>query len=228
MIARPKVWVTELATRFWTAVGEPPPFPRDLRTVLCWLPSLHVVEVPNLTLTTAAEHFARHGVPCRGPTEDRPLAGCFGGHRGIGVILLDATLDRAELLFTLGHEVAHYLRDYDAPRRKTESSLGIRAIEVFDGLRAGRVNERLAGVLRGVSVGCHTHFLDRDRWGRASRADVRDAEDAADRLAFELLAPFDEVNASAAPDRAALAARLTSDFGLPPAMAAKYAAILIR
>jgi hypothetical protein len=226
--ARPKIWVVELAARFWAEVGAPPPFPRDLRTVLPWLRRVHLLEVPHLTLASATDHFARYGIPCPKPTEDRPLAGCFGGHRGVGVILLDQMLELVELLFTLAHEVAHYLRDYDGPRRKVETRLGSRALEIFDGLRSATADERLAGVLRGLTIGCHTHFLDRDRRGRALTAAARESEEAADRLAFELLAPFAAVNPDATPDRAALATRLTSDFGLPVAEAAKYAAILVR
>jgi hypothetical protein len=228
MIARPQVWVAELAARFWAAVGDPPPFPRDLRSVLCWLPNLHVIAVPRLTLTSAAEHFARHNIPCAAPAEDRPLTGCFGAYRGVGVILADPTLDPAELRFTMAHEVAHFLRDYDKPRRRAATWLEPRALEALDGFRPPTVNERLAGVLRGVTVGPHTHFLDRDRWGRAATPDTKEAEEAADRLAYELLAPFDEVNPGAATRRDALVSRLTSEFGLPPREAAKYAVMLLR
>jgi|SRR5579883_353325 len=226
MIARPPVWVIELATRFWTAVGEPPTFPRDLRSVLCWLPTIHVVEVPLLTLARAAEQFARHGIPCRAPTTDRPLAGCFGGHRGIGVILFDSTLEFRELIFTLAHELAHYLRDYDKPRRKVLGRLGPKALDVLDGLRLPTLNERLAGVLRDVRVGGYLHYLDRDQWGRIVTGEASEAEEAADRLAYELLAPFDVFDAASC-DRDTLSARLQSDFAFPAAQAAKYAAALI-
>jgi hypothetical protein len=228
MIESPKVWVTELAARFWASAGEPLPFPRDLRGALCWLPGLHVVDVANLTLANAAEVFARHGVPCGQPGRDRPLAGCFGGHRGVGVILFDPTLEPAEVRFTLAHETAHYLRDFDRPRRKAVARLGPRILEVLDGLREPTVNERLAGVLRGVSVASHPHFLDRDRWGRTVSAEADEAEAAADRLAYELLAPASAIAESAFASRAALAARLRFDFGLPALEAAKYAAILVR
>jgi hypothetical protein len=226
MITRPKVWVVELAARFWAAAGETP-FPRDLRGALCWLPDLHVVEVASLTLATAAEHFARHNIPCPQPAEDRALAGCFGGHRGVGVILFDPTLTPDELRFTLAHEVAHYLRDYDKPRRKLAARLGARALEVLDGLRPPTVNERLAGLLRGVQVGPYAHFLDRDRRGRPATPEAREAEDAADRLACELLAPFDAVSALGLLVRDTLAC-LGRDFGLPPREAVKYAAFLAR
>lgn len=226
MIARPKVWVVELAARFWGAAGEAPPFPRDLRAVICWLPNLHLFELPRLTLASAAELFIRQGIPCAAPAADRPLAGCFAGHCGVGIILLDPTLEPAELRFTLAHEVAHYLRDYDRPRRKAAVRLGSRALEVLDGLRPATVNERLAGLLREVKVGPHAHFLDRDRRGRPATSDAQQAEEAADRLAYELLAPFDHLNLQAAASNGALISRLTSEFGLPLPEAAKYAAIL--
>jgi hypothetical protein len=222
------VWVCRLAERFWAAVGPPPPFPRDLGGVLGWLPTVHVIDVPDLTVARAAAHFTRHRIPCPALAYDRPLAGCFGGHDGIGVILLDAHLKPAERRFTLAHETAHYLRDYDAPRRQVRERLGARAVEVLDGLRPPTADERLAGVLAEVSVACPAQFLDRDRRGRASTPAGREAEAAADRLAYELLAPFAAVSAGAPADGAGLVARLTSAFGLPRAEAVKYATLLLR
>jgi hypothetical protein len=228
VIARPPVWVAQLAARFWAAAGEPPPFPRDLRAAVCWLPHLPVVEVADLTLKRAAGQFARYGIACPLAAEDRRLAGCFGGHRGTAVILLDSTLELSELRFTLAHELAHYLRDYDAPRRKAGERLGARVLEVLDGLRPPTADERLAGVLRGVRVGPHTHHLDRDRRGRILGEESAESEAAADRLAYELLAPFEALDALGPSDRESLRAALASHFGLPPAEAAKLAAILAR
>jgi hypothetical protein len=67
--------------------------------------------------------------------------------------------------------------------------------------------------------------LQRDESGRPRSAAEREAEAAADRLAFELLAPADAVGA--ATDRAELTGRLVRDFGLPPAPAAAYAGLLV-
>lgn len=43
MMRRPPVWVAELAARFWTAVGDPPPFPRDRTIPLAWLEHIRFI-----------------------------------------------------------------------------------------------------------------------------------------------------------------------------------------
>ena len=227
MIRRPPVWVAELAARFWHLAGTPPQFPRDLREVLPWLPAVHLLEVPALTVSGALECFGRFNIRCTHTGADRPLAGCFVGERGSAVILLDSGLDPDEARFTAAHEVAHYLRDYDAPRRRVAARLGASALAVLDGARPATSDERLAGALRGVTVGPAAHFLDRNSGGLPLNAPTREAESAADRLAFELLAPFAAVEPLAPAGRPALVDRLVSSFGLPRAQANEYATILL-
>ncbi|MCI0704342.1 MAG: hypothetical protein L0241_25060 [Planctomycetia bacterium] len=228
MISRPPVWVAELARRFWTAVGDPPPFPRDLRLVVSWLPNLHFVEVPHLSLTSAATHFARRNIPFPTTEPDRPLSGCFGASSGISLILIDSAQEQAEQRVALAHELGHYLRDYQEPRRKATERLGPTVLEVLDGVRPPTVEERLVGALRGVTVGCHTHFLERDFWGRAITSAAQEAEAAADRLALELLVPVDAITSTVlATDPNTLIPLLVTEFGLSPAFADKYAAILL-
>jgi hypothetical protein len=217
------VWVCELAARFWTAVGEVPAhFPRDLRDALPWIDGVHVVDVPNLTLARAADALARFGVPFDRAQPDRALAGCFCGHRGRGHILFDPLLPLAEVRFTIAHETAHWLRDYDAPRRKAVNRLGASVLEVLDGRRPPTSDERFAGVLREVPIGPFLHTLDRDRFGRVCSEGARASEGAADRLAFELLAPFEALR----PHLGNEVAALTSVFGLPEREAARYATAL--
>jgi Zn-dependent peptidase ImmA (M78 family) len=226
---RPPVWVAELAARFWIAAGDPPPFPRDLAAPLAWLEHVRVVKLPRLTLASAVAFVSRMtNTPLLAPQQDRELRGFFQVHDGIAFILVAADDDPDQQRFTLAHEVAHFLRDYLEPRCKAVARLGPSILDVLDGRRPATPEERLAGVLRRVTVGPHTHLLERDRWGRAADESVRDAEDAADRLAFELLAPFDAVEARVRfLDREGLISRLTSDFGLPPVPAAEYARLLL-
>ncbi|MCE9564501.1 MAG: ImmA/IrrE family metallo-endopeptidase [Planctomycetes bacterium] len=228
MNSRPPVWVIELAARFWATVEEAPPaFPRDLRDSLRWLTHIQIHELPNLTLARAAAFLARLGVPFPAEVADRPLSGCFAAHFGTAHILVNANDDEAEKRVTIAHELAHFLRDYDQPRRRAVVRFGPRVLEIFDGQRPPTSDEQLAGILREVTVDCHSHLLSRDERGRPKTTATREAEEAADRLAFELLAPFAAVAADPISDRDSLNAKLISKFGLPPLSAAKYAAILL-
>lgn len=228
MTAGPPVWVLELAGRFWAEAGESTHFPRDLRAAACCFLDLQVHEVPGLTLARAAERLRTVGVPCASPAADRPLHGLFGSFCGRGHILLDPGDAPDQLRFTFAHELAHFLRDCREARRRAAARFGPNILAVLDGRRPPTPTERLSGALRGVPVGPHTHFLERDRWGHAADEGAHEAEEAADRLAFELLAPFDAATPGPRESRPALAARLAAGFGLPPGAAAKYAALLLR
>jgi len=224
--ARPPVWVHELAAGFWVDVGEPPPFPRDLRAACAFVPDLHIVEVPDLTTARAAEAFTKFNVPFAPARAARAFHGCFGASHGVGVILFDPTDPADERRFTLAHELAHFLRDFRAPRARVIKRLGTSILPVLNGARPATPDERLSGALRGVALGAKARYLARDGWGRVTDEDARDAEAAADRLAYELMAPYDAVNPDSFPSRAALVAQLISAYGLPAPAAAGYAALL--
>ncbi|MCS6865852.1 MAG: hypothetical protein RMJ56_03265 [Gemmataceae bacterium] len=227
MILRPPVWVFTLARHFWTLVGAPPPYPRDLRQVLCWLPELHVVEVPHLTVALAVDCGRRFGLPVPELTDTRPLAGCFIGYGHQQLIIYDPLLDAAELRLTIAHETAHFLRDFDEPRRHAIARFGPSIRDVLDGRRPPTDTERLAGLLTDVCVTGYQHFLDRDHWGRRTSEETDDVETAAHWLACELLAPFDELPHPVLAHRQTLAGFLVAQRGFPPTIANHYAAEII-
>ncbi len=227
MILRPPVWIITLAARFWTMVGEPPPYPRDLRLVLCWLPELHLVEIPQLTVQSALACAHRFGLQTPEMLDNRPLAGCFVGQGNQQLILIDSLLEPGELRLTLAHEVAHFLRDFDEPRRRAIARWGPAIQDVLDGRRLPTLEERIAGLLAEVPLRGYQHFLDRDHWGRPISEDADDAENAANNLAYELLAPFDELPPPALASRRRLADFLVAYRGLPRMAANRYAAEII-
>src|SRR5262249_17714529 len=138
---------------------------------------------------------------------------------------VDAFDDLAERLFSLAHELAHFLRDYLHPRETVTRRLGPDTLDVLDGRRSPTADERLHALLRNAPIGPFTHLCGRDESGLPSNPAGREAEAAADRLAFELLAPAADVGPSTG--REELVGRLVGLFGLPPAPAERYAAILL-
>jgi hypothetical protein len=218
------VWCARLAEAFWASAGPPPPFPRDLAHALDAVP-LSVVRLPGASGAAVRAWFARVSIAVPLDEPDRPLRACLVAWRGEGFAFLDARDPPAEQAFSLAHELAHFLRDYLTPREVVTARLGSRALEVLDGARPPTPDERVHAVLRNVALGPFAHLLRRDDSGRPLTPAERDAEDAADRLAFELLAPLDALGDLL--DRASLFARLTTEFGLPPEPARKYAALLL-
>jgi hypothetical protein len=218
------VWCIELATTFWLKTGPPPPFPRDLRNAVLALP-LSVVELPKLSVSLIRRWFEQLELPIPLDEPDRPLRACLVAWFGEGFAFLDSRDDPSEKAFSLAHELAHFLRDYLYPREIAAKRLGKAALEVLDGKRPATPDERLHAILRNVRLGPFTHLLKRDDSGRSLTPVEWDAEVAADRLAFELIAPADDVGEGA--NRFELAKRLVQVFGLPTTAAECYAATLM-
>jgi hypothetical protein len=214
-------WAAELAAEFWRQAGGEEPFPRGLRDpILASSFDLTIEAMADLSVAGVERYLARQGRALSCDQIDRPLRGCLVAENGGAFVFLDARDEQAERTFSLAHELAHFLRDYWQPRRQVVEALGESVLEVLDGLRPPTGAERLHALLRRAPVGCHKHLMRRDR-GALPPA-VREAEEDADRLALELLAPAAEVRRRSAGDRAGCAALLRRDFGLPHAVAGAY------
>jgi len=219
----PPVWVAELAGRFWAAAGEPPPFPRDLGRSITDAVPLSVFDRPDLTTHVVSAYLRGLGVPVAADEIDRPLRAALSCWKGSGFVFLDAADPPDERRFSLAHELAHYLRDYDHLRRRVAKALGRDGLAVLDG-RPATTDVRLHAALRSLTLAPHAHLMSRDPAGRPLGDDERDAEVRADRLAFELLAPAELLRTGS--DAAAVAERLVAEFGLPLLAARQYALIV--
>ncbi|MBI4497316.1 MAG: hypothetical protein HY689_05400 [Chloroflexi bacterium] len=226
-----------IAQEFWAAAGGPEPFPRRLEGAVLWALPLMVAKLPRLWVRDAEAWLRARGLPFCAGGPDRPLHGCLVAYGGSGCVLLDGTDPADEQRFSLAHEVAHFLLDYQEPRRRAVQRLGRSLLEVFDGRRPPTATERIDAILCQAPMGAHTHLMERRPDGVLGCGPVADAEAQADRLALELLAPDAEVErrvalsgrpVAFAAGRRHLVAALTTDFGLPQAVAASYGAGLAR
>ncbi len=212
----------KLADRFWREAGGAPPEPRDLvRAVSLALP-VAVVFMPALTLERVHIWLERRGAPYRVDCASRRLRGCLVAAGGRGIVFVEGADPADERRFTLAHEVAHFLLHYQYPRERAVRRLGPGILPVLDGLREPTPEERIGAVLAGCPLGVHTHLLERTGDAGALAAG---AENEADRLAWELLAPQADLRSVPAGDRERV---LQTRFGLPSPEAARYARWLRR
>lgn len=188
--------VSGIALDFWARSGSKAPFPRPLEPAVFVVLPIAVIRLPRLRLWTAVEWLNRRGISHRSDAADRLLHGYLIARGGVGVVFLDGTDPLDEQLFSLAHEVAHFLYDYLRPRAVAIRALGSGIQEVLDGLRSPTAGERLAGALRGAPLGVYAHLGRRSSHGHIDHPDVLHIEDKADQLALELLAPLVSVLAS--------------------------------
>ncbi len=222
------LWVAELADAFWAAAGVREPFPRALRRPIARALQVVIVTLPRLRFKDVLAWLQRHQIACPCSAADRSLHACLAARAGWGYIFLDGTDPEDEQRLSLAHELAHFLRHYWQPRQLATRHLGEQVLDVLDGRRQPTRAERIHALLVSVPMGFHLHLLSRDLEGGFPAGTVLAAEDEADRLAYELLAPADEVLSRLGPDQEQdLAELLRTDFGLPAAHAPRYRDILV-
>lgn len=228
--------IVRCAEKFWRLAGNYEPFPRSLEDPILWTLPVAIVKLPHLGLKEIQRWLQERNIVLDFRTPSRTLRACLIAKAGKGIIFLDGCDTRDEQRLSLAHELAHYLKDYLEPREKAFRSFGEKIRDVLDGVRPPMPEERLAGILKGVPLGVFTDLIERSCAGDVNRMDILSAEDFADQLSLELLAPHHTVvrhleahgivwKSDNANDLCCH--MLANDFGLPSDVARKYGDILI-
>src|SRR5262245_39024480 len=219
------LWVLELAEWFWRQVGEEEPFPRTLRPALdSGAFDVTVKELSRLTVHKVENHLAFVGIHSRSGEPDRPLRACVASRGGAAWIFVERDDPADEKVASTAHELAHFLRHCLQPRLNAVKAMGAGVLAVIDGRRAATHAEELDATFRGVSLSVRVHFWHRDEKTHLPPA-ARNAEDEADLLCWQLLAPAEEVLKRAGPEDELpqIVALLRDTFGLSASMADAYA-----
>lgn len=228
--------IEKTAQEFWALTGTAPTYPCALDMPILLNLSLAIYAIEYLRVSHVTAWMRGVGIEHCIAGHDRRLHGCLVAHRGMGAIFYDAEDAEEEQRFTLAHELAHFLLDYQAPRRRAVAILGETILSVLDGERGPTLAERLYAVLGTVVLGTMSHCLERPGEGLPGSA-VLDIEDRANRLALELLAPAALLSGrlQSTTTRGDFKTRLSflthllaDEHGLPASIAAAYARFLLR
>ena len=207
-------------------------FPRDVRGLkedVCLALPLSVVEIPRLTSSQVREWLVAHKRAHGGlPETDRRLHGCMVAMEGKGVLFHDNSDEASEQRFTVAHEVSHFVLDHFLLRHRALRAFGASILPVLNGQREPTVRERLFSVIDRVPLGLQVNLMGRNPSRDPLTGKTMEAEWRADRLAFELLAPENDVrgrlqDTSTHEEAVAL---LVKEFGLPMKEARSYSRML--
>lgn len=229
-------WLAQSTEAFWDAIGSIPSYPRDLSHIIGRAFHLSPISLPNLCIRQVEQWLEQRQIAFRFLCQDRSLCGCIVAARGHGLIFVDSLDGEAEQRYTIAHETAHFLLDYLHPRQKALSTFGERILPVLNGDRPPTDSERVDAILGSVRLETYSDLMPRSLHGGLDQSYILRAEQRADRLALELLAPSEQVLSDLLPsspqtpddqlpDAIAL---LTSTYGLPLSVAKKYSAVLLR
>jgi hypothetical protein len=221
-----------LVRAFWAEAGSVEGFPRELRRPIARALPVSIVLLPRLRLDGVRAWLRENGIVCPCEERDRPLRACLVACRGHGLIFLDGTDADHEQRFSLAHELAHFLQHYWQPRQRARRRLGDQILEVFEGARPPTMPERLHALLRDVPLGFHLHLMQRGPRSEILNEAIARAEEEADRVAYELLAPAADVLDRTGllqgdEGRVGLVEVLQTVFGLPREQATDYGGLLL-
>lgn len=178
-----------LAEEFWSLSGIVPDYPCDLEYAALAAFALPTVTIDALDIIKARDWAQRYAIPIRFPTRNRPLCGCLLANARAGIMLIEASDPLDEQRYTIAHESSHFLLECWRPLRAAEKTLGQGIIDVLEGRRPPTLDERLEAMLNDLPLRLVSHLMERPEAGLPA-VSVLDAEDRADRLALELLAPL--------------------------------------
>ena len=185
--------ISKIADDFWNAAGGRISLPYDIFGAVSLALPLDIVSLSNLSVKNIEKWLAQRKIVIDIELEDRFLHGFILVSRGNGLIFVNGTDPEEERRYTVAHEASHFLLDYRLPRENAVKKLGPGILEVIDGRREATILERIDGALYAVLARPYTHLLEKVGDGSYENSDVQKAENDADELAVELLAPRSEI-----------------------------------
>jgi hypothetical protein len=182
-----------IAREFWKGTGIETFYPRNIEKAAALKLPLALVKLPRVTVSMIQRWLEKRHLHIRVPNDQRDLMGCLVAYRGFGIAFIAGTDSAEEQRLTVAHEIGHFLQDYFLPRLKLLAELGDEVAEVLDGKRTPTPYERVNAVLAHLRLGAHVHLLPRDGGDEEAEPAVAAAEEGADALGLELVAPRGQI-----------------------------------
>jgi hypothetical protein len=215
-------WLDDVVETFWNQSQPVGDYPRDLDLPILLNLPLGIIEIADLSVEHLNEWLGHFDIETLHGVQDRPLRGCVIAFSGAGLIMVDAADSPSERRETLAHEAGHFIKDYLFQRRHIEGSAP-ELLDVIDGLRTATESDRLQAVLARVQLGMHVTLMERTSGGGFVSDESDLSEEDAARVAWEILAPANEVKTAMKAARSAdIKAVLHSQFGLSQMVANEY------
>lgn len=185
-----------LAQHFWEESQLPRHFPIHVsvleQAILLTRP-ISIVKINKLTLNAIVCFLYNRGISLQNMPDNKELYGFVISQANHTYIFINGAESVQEQSFTLAHEFAHFLLDYEIPRQELINKFGLDICDALNNKRPFSSEERIAALVKGINLKQFSHLLDVPAATAFQRYNIWKAEAFADQLALELLAPYKEI-----------------------------------
>lgn len=184
----------KISSQFWKNSGLKLSCPRPIEEAVIRNFPVSIVKLRSLSYESLNKWLTDRDLAGVLPHYTGSLLGGIFAFKGDAFLFVDAKLPSYEMRYTIAHEVGHFLFDYHYKRQKAKATVGEKAEEILDGTRRATLGERVDAILLGVDLRPYYHLHSEQNCISITRGQIETAEDNADYLADELIAPEDVVN----------------------------------
>ena len=117
----------QIAAEFWDSADIIPVYPlqlSDLEHAAVLLYPINIIKLNQLTFSAVNQWLVARNFYTLSAIDDKQLFGLLFVHKGHAFVFIDGTAGVKEQLFTLSHELAHYILEIDRPRKQAIAQHG--------------------------------------------------------------------------------------------------------
>lgn len=184
-----KPQIERIARDFWSKADPAHRRVLDISRAVNIVLPIRIVYIQNLSLVEVDNWLKGRGINIEIDINDRIMHGVILIREGNGFIFVNADDSTIEQRFTIAHEVSHYLLDYQVPRERAMLEVGTEIEKVLNGKDQPDRFQQVKALIKGISIQPYGHLIEKKGNGSFLNWVNFNAENEADYLALELLAP---------------------------------------
>lgn len=230
-----KSQIERIAREFWSTTDEKYRVNFDIAGAVEHLPAIDVIHIDRLSPGKVEDWLKDMSIEIQFGVNDRNLHGILFIRNEHACMFLDKADSETQQRFTIAHEMSHYLLDYQLPKERAMLELGTGIKEVLNGNVKATEYQLVLSLIKGVDIEPYTVLIEKKGQGSFSSWTNYNAENEADYLALELLAPRARVISDTISSTKRLTYSqfnrkslelLTCKYGIPSDIAKQYASQL--
>lgn len=188
-----KPQIERIAREFWSTVDQVYRENFDILGAVETSLTIDLIQLQKLSLRKIQDWLDARKINIAIDAIDRDLHGALLIKAGSVCMFVEEAGDEIQQRFTIAHEVSHFLLDYQIPLERALLQFGAEIEEVLNGNQKATRSQLVTSMINGVNLEPYSFLIEKTGNGSFLSWSNFNAENEADYLALELLAPRTKV-----------------------------------